>query len=72
MEQSELERLRSEKAQICQQLADATASLDKLTLSLRDLPPLELPTGGGERLQRHEPRSSWTSAALSSGKQKRR
>jgi hypothetical protein len=43
MEQSELERLRAEKAQMCQQLADATAALDKVASNVRDLPKLQMP-----------------------------
>jgi len=72
MEQSELERLRAEKAQMCQQLADATAALDKVTSSVRDLPKLQMPVGGSEK--RPPPRSSsgWVAVASSSGKQKRR
>ena len=73
MEQAELERVRAEKAQMCQQLADATATLDKVTSSLRDLPRLQLPVGGSEKLL-PAPRSNsgWVAAALSSGTQKRR
>jgi len=67
MEQAELERVRAEKAQMCQQLADATATLDKVTSSLRDLPRLQLPVGGSEKLL-PAPRSNsgWVAAALSS------
>jgi hypothetical protein len=72
MEQSDLERLRAEKAQMCQHLADATAALDKVAASVRDLPKLQLPVGGNEKLP--EPRSSsgWVAAALLPGKQKKR
>jgi hypothetical protein len=72
MEQSELERLRAEKAQMCQQLADATAALDVLTSSVRDLPPLELPVAGAEKLSRQEARSAWTSAHRRQEKRSRR
>jgi hypothetical protein len=51
MEQSELERLRAEKAQMCQQLADATAALDKVASSVRDLPN---PTSALSRFRRRE------------------
>jgi hypothetical protein len=73
MDQADLERVRAEKAQMCQQLADATATLDKVTSSLRDLPRLQLPVGGSEKLL-PAPRSNsgWVAAELSSGKQKRR
>jgi hypothetical protein len=73
MEQAELERVCAENAQMCQQLADATATLDKVASSLRDLPRLQLPVGGSEKLL-PVPRSNsgWVAAALSSGKQKRR
>jgi|SoimicMinimDraft_16_1059744.scaffolds.fasta_scaffold64378_1 hypothetical protein len=72
MEQSELERLRAEKAQMCQQLADATAALDKVASSVRDLPKLQMPVGDSEK--RPPPRSSsgWVAVASSSRKQKRR
>jgi hypothetical protein len=72
MEQSELERLRAEKAHMCQQLADATAALDKVASSVRDLPKLQMPVGGSEK--RPPPRSSsgWVAVASSSWKQKRR
>jgi hypothetical protein len=43
MDQSELARLRTEKKQMCQQLADATAALDKVASSVRDLPKLQCP-----------------------------
>jgi hypothetical protein len=43
MEQSDLERVRAENAQMCQQLADATAALDKVASSVRDLPKLHCP-----------------------------
>jgi hypothetical protein len=70
MDQSELERLRAEKAQMCQQLADATAALDKVATSVRDLPKLQMPVAI-EKLP--APRSSgWVAVALSSEKQKRR
>ena len=73
MEQADLERVRAENAQMCQQLADATAVLDKVASSLRDLPRLQLPVGGSEKLL-PAPRSSsgWVAAASSSGKQKQR
>jgi len=56
-----------------EQLADATATLDKVTSSLRDLPRLQLPLGDSEKLL-PAPRSSsgWVAAASSSGKQKQR
>jgi hypothetical protein len=65
MEQSELARLRSEKAQICQQLADATAAWTRWR------PVCELPVGGGEKLPLPRSSSGWIGAASSSGKQKR-
>lgn len=70
MEQSELERLRAENAQICRQLADATAALDTVTLGVRDLPKLELRVGGGDKLHGRGPTLGWTGAASSSRKQK--
>jgi hypothetical protein len=70
MEQSELERLRAEKAQMCQQLADATAVLDKVASSVRDLPKLQLPVGGSEKALAPRGSSGWVAVALS-GKQKR-
>ena len=72
MGQIELERVRAENAQMCQQLADATATLDKVTSSLRDLPNLQLPVGGSERLPAPRGSSGWIAAASSSGKQKQR
>jgi hypothetical protein len=71
MEQSELERLRVEKAQMCQQLADATAALDKVASSVRDLPKLEMPVAS-EKLPAPRSSSGWVAAAWSSGKQRRR
>ena len=71
MEQSELERLRAENAQMCWQLADATAVLDTVTSMVRDLPTLELPVGGGETLH-HGTTIGWTGAASSAAKQKQR
>jgi hypothetical protein len=70
MEQSELERLREEKAQMCQQLADATAALDKVASSVRDLPKLQMPVASA-KLPAPRSSSGWIAAALSSGKQKR-
>jgi hypothetical protein len=70
MEQSELERLRVEKAQMCQQLANATAALDKVASSVRDLPKLQMPVAS-EKLPAPRSSSGWV-AALSSGKQRRR
>ena len=72
MEQIELERLRAENAQMCRQLADATAALDMVTLSVRDLPTLELRVGGQETLHGRGPTLGWTGAASSSRKQKQR
>jgi hypothetical protein len=72
MEQSELERLRVEKAQICQQLADATAALYNVASSVRDLPKLQMPVGNSEKLPPPRSSSSWVGAVSSSGKQKRR
>jgi hypothetical protein len=66
MEQAELERVRAEKAQMCQQLADATATLDKVTSSLRDLPKLQLPVGGSEKLlPAPRSKSGWVAGASS-------
>ena len=72
MEQAQLERVRADNAQMCQQLADATATLDKVASSLRDLPRLQLPVGGGEKLPAPRSSSGWVPAASLSGKQKRR
>jgi hypothetical protein len=72
MEQSELERLRAENAQMCRQLADATAVLDTVTSMVRDLPTLELPVGGGETLHHRGTTIGWTGAASSAAKQKQR
>jgi hypothetical protein len=69
MEQSELERLRAENAQMCRQLSDATAALNTVTLSVHNLPTLALPVGGGEKLHRRGPIFGWTGAASSLGKQ---
>jgi hypothetical protein len=71
MEQSELERLRAEKTQMCQHLADATAALDKVASSVRDLPKLEMPVAS-EKLPAPRSSSGWVAAAWSSGKQRRR
>jgi len=72
MEQSELERVRAENAQMRQQLADATAVLDKVASSVRDLPKLQLPVGGNEKLPTPRSNSGWVAAAASpSRKQKR-
>jgi 3-hydroxyisobutyrate dehydrogenase-like beta-hydroxyacid dehydrogenase len=71
MEQSELERLRAEKVQVCQQLADATAALDKVASSVRDLPKLQMSVAS-EKLPAPRASSGWVAVALSSGKQKRR
>jgi hypothetical protein len=71
MEQSELERLRVEKAQMCQQLAEATAALDKVASSVRDLPKLQMPVAS-EKLPTLRSSSGWIAVALSSGKQRRR
>ena len=68
MEQSELERLRAENAQMCRQLADATAVLDTVTSMVRDLPTL----GGGETLHHRGTTIGWTGAASSAAKQKQR
>jgi hypothetical protein len=68
MEQAELERVRADNARMCQQLADATATLDKVASSLRDLPRLQLPVGGGEKLPAPRSNSGWVAAASSSGK----
>jgi hypothetical protein len=72
MEQAELERVRAEKAQMCQQLADATATLDRVASSLRDLPRLQLPVGGSENLL-PAPRSNsgWVAGASSSASEAR-
>ena len=70
MDQSELERLRAEKAQMCQQLADATAALDKVASSVRDLPKLQMRVAS-EKLPAPRSSSGWVAAALSSEKQKR-
>jgi hypothetical protein len=66
MEQSELERLRAEKAQMCQQLADATAALDKVASSVRDLPKLQMPVGGSAKLPPPRSSSGWVAADFSS------
>ena len=71
MEQSELERLHVEKTQMCQQLADATAALDKVASSVRDLPKLQMPVAS-EKLPAPRSSSGWVAAAPSSGKQTRR
>jgi hypothetical protein len=70
MDQSELERLRAEKALMCQQLADATAVLDKVASDVRDLPKLQLPVGGSEKPPAPRSGSGWVAAAASR-KQKR-
>ena len=59
MGQIELERVRAENAQMCQQLADATAALDKVASSVRDLPKLQLPVGGSEKLPAPRRSSGW-------------
>jgi hypothetical protein len=66
MEKADLERVRAEKAQMCQQLADATATLDKVASSLRDLPRLQLPVGSSEKLLAPRSISGWVAAASSS------
>jgi hypothetical protein len=71
MEQSELERVRAENAQLCQQLADATAALDKVASSVRDLPKLQLSVGGSEKQPAPRSSSGWVAAEAPSGKQKR-
>jgi hypothetical protein len=71
MEQSELERVRAENAQMCQQLADATAALDKVASSVRDLPKLQLPVGGSVKLPAPRSSSGWVATEAPSGKQKR-
>jgi hypothetical protein len=63
MGQIELERVRAENAQMCQQLADATAALDKVAASVRDLPKLQLPVGGTEKLPAPRRSSGWVTAA---------
>jgi hypothetical protein len=66
MEQAELERVRAEKAQMCQQLADATATLERVASSLRDLPKLQLPVGGSEKLlPAPRSKSGWVAGASS-------
>ena len=62
MGQIELERVRAENAQMCQQLADATAALDKVASSVRDLPKLQLPAGGREKLPAPRRSSGWVAA----------
>jgi hypothetical protein len=62
MGQIELERMRAENAQICQQLAHATAALDKVASSVRDLPKLQLPVGGSEKLPASRRSSGWVAA----------
>jgi len=70
MEQSILERVRAENAQMCQQLADAAAVLDKVASSVRDLPKLPLPVGD---LKIAAPSNSgWVAVGSSLGKQKQR
>jgi hypothetical protein len=59
MGQIELERVRAENAQMCQQLADATAALDKVASSVRDLPKLQLPVGGSEKPPALRRSSGW-------------
>jgi hypothetical protein len=71
MDQSELERLRAEKAQMCQQLADATAALDKVASSVRDLPKLQMRVAS-EKLSAPRSSSGWVAVASSSEKHKRR
>jgi hypothetical protein len=71
MEQSELERVRAENAQMCQQLADATAALDKVASSVRDLPKLQLPVGGSVKLPAPRSSSGWVATEAPSGKQER-
>ena len=63
MGQIELERVRTENAQMCQQLADATAALDKVASSVRDLPKLQLPVGGSEKLPAPRRSSGWVATA---------
>ena len=62
MGQIELERVRAENAQMCQQLADATAALDKVASSVRDLPKLQLPVGGNEKPPAPRRGSGWVAA----------
>ena len=62
MGQIELERVRAENAQMCQQLADATAALDKVASDVRDLPKLQLPVGGREKLPAPRRSSGWVAA----------
>jgi hypothetical protein len=52
-------------------LADATAALDKVLSSVRDLPKLQLPVGGHEKLPEPQSSSGWVAAASSPGKQKK-
>ena len=61
MGQIELERVRAENAQMCQQLAGATAALEKVASGVRDLPKLQLPVGGREKLPTPR-RSGWVAA----------
>jgi hypothetical protein len=69
---TKLQQVRAEIAQTCQQLADATAALDKVASSVRDLPKLQLPEGGSEMKLQAPRNSGWVAAGSSSGKQKRR
>jgi hypothetical protein len=62
MGQIELERVRAENAQMCQQLAAATAALDKVASSVRDLPKLELSVRGSEKLPARRSSSGWVAA----------
>ena len=63
MEQAELDRLRAEKAQTCQVLEDATATLDKVAASLRDLPKLQMPVSGSEKPPAPRSTSGWVATA---------
>jgi hypothetical protein len=56
------QRVRVENLQMCQQLADATAALDKVASSVRDLPKLQLPVGGSEKLPAPRRSSGWVAA----------
>ena len=63
MEQAELDRLRAEKAQACQVLEDAIATLEKVAASLRDLPKLQMPVGGSEKQPAPRSTSGWVATA---------
>jgi hypothetical protein len=71
MQQAELDRVRTEKAKACQELADATAALDKVTASLRDLPKLEMPADSTKKLSAPRSSSGWVAALSSKPRQRR-